>query len=177
MAGGEIAGMRNRNTMTVRGVHDVEYVFDHIEAGKFQSVDFIEAYICPDGCVSGQLLIEGRYAARHTLQRVVAQAAGHRPVGEEKIWSLFREHFFDMESEIKAPAIKHVAGDLKHAILRRQARMRLVEQLPHKDCAACGAPDCATLAEDIVDGQANLTDCLFLKLKQREPLPEESQHE
>ena len=176
-SGGESQGMRNLNTLAVSGVKDVTSVFDSIESGKFQNIDFLEAYICPDGCVSGQLLIEGRYAARHTLQRVVAQMTGHQPIGEEKVWSLFREHFFDMESEIKAPAIKHVAGDLQQAILRRQAKMRMVEQLPHKDCAACGAPDCATLAEDIVDGHADLTACLFLKLKQRDPLPEGSQHE
>ena len=64
MAGGEIAGMRNTNTMTVRGVGGVSYVFDRIEAGKFQAVDFIEAYICPDGCVSGEQTVEGRGVLR-----------------------------------------------------------------------------------------------------------------
>jgi Pyruvate/2-oxoacid:ferredoxin oxidoreductase delta subunit len=178
VSGGESAGMRNLNTLAVSGVKDVTAVFDSIESGKFLNVDFLEAYICPDGCVSGQLLIEGRYAARHTLQRLLAQETGHRtPVKEEKVRSLFYQHFFDMEDAIKAPAIKPVAGNLQQAILRRQAKTRLVEQLPHKDCAACGAPDCATFAEDIVDGQAHLDDCLFLKLKSREPLPEGSTHE
>ncbi len=168
MSGGETFGMRNKNSLSVTGVHDVTTVFNTIEAGKFQNVDFLEAYICPDGCVSGQLLIEGRYAARRTLQRILARMKGESPVAEEKVRSMFREHFFDMEGEIKAPAIKPMTETLQQAIRRRQEKHRLLEQLPKKDCAACGAPDCTTLAEDILAGVAELNDCVFVKLKECE---------
>lgn len=165
MVGGETAGMRNKNSLSVTGVHDVTSVFDTIEAGKFQNVDFIEAYICPDGCVSGQLLIEGRYAARRTLQRIQARLKGESAVAEEKVRSMFREHFFDMESEIKAPVIKPMTETLQQAIRRRQEKHRLLDELPKKDCAACGAPDCTTFAEDILAGEAKLEDCVFVKLR------------
>jgi len=168
MSGGETAGMRNKNSLSVTGVHDVTSVFDTIEAGKFQNVDFIEAYVCPDGCVSGQLLVEGRYAARRTLQRMQARMKGQSAVAEEKVRSMFRDHFFDMEGEIKAPAIKPMTETLQQAIRRRQEKHRLLDQLPKKDCAACGAPDCTTLAEDVLAGEAQLTDCVFVKLKEYE---------
>jgi ArsR family metal-binding transcriptional regulator len=48
---------------------------------------------------------------------------------------------------------------------RRQEKHRLLEELPKKDCAACGAPDCTTLAEDILAGQAKLEDCVFVRLR------------
>ena len=165
MVGGETAGMRNKNSLSVTGVKDVISVFDTIEAGKFQNVDFLEAYICPDGCVSGQLLVEGRYAARRTLQRIQARLKGESAVAEEKVRSMFREHFFDMEDEIKATAIRPMTETLQQAIRRRQEKHRLLDQLPKKDCAACGAPDCTTLAEDILAGQATLEDCVFVKLR------------
>lgn len=34
--------------------------------------------------------------------------------------------------------------------------------LPGLDCGACGSPTCKTLAEDIVRGFANDTDCIFI---------------
>ncbi len=168
LAGGETAAMRNKNTLVVSGVKDIVYVFDSIEAGRFQSVDFIEAYICPDGCVSGQLLIEGRYAARRTLQRVASRQAEEKPVDEEKIRSMFREHFFDMEDEIKARPIQAIPGDVREAVRRRQEKNRVLERLPRKDCAACGAPDCMTHAEDVVDGRARVEECVFLRLEELE---------
>jgi Na+-translocating ferredoxin:NAD+ oxidoreductase RNF subunit RnfB len=35
--------------------------------------------------------------------------------------------------------------------------------LPGFDCAACGAPDCQTLAEDIVQGRAQISHCIFMQ--------------
>jgi iron only hydrogenase large subunit-like protein len=168
MSGGEIAGMRNKNTMAVRGVRDIQYVFDHIEAGKFQSVDFIEAYICPDGCVSGQLVIEGRYGAQRNITAIVERLGNQPLVKEEKVRSLLREHFFDLEADITARAYRRPARDLREAIQRKREEESIRSQLPGKDCAACGAPDCATLAEDIVRGEAARERCVFVRIEQLE---------
>jgi iron only hydrogenase large subunit-like protein len=165
MAGGEIAGMRNENSMTVRGVQDVEYVFDRIESGKFQSVDFIEAYICPDGCVSGQMVIEGRYAAQRNIQRIARKLGDQGQVKEEKVRSLLREHFFDLEEEIMARPVQALGRDLKQAIAMKKEKDAVLEQLSKKDCAACGAPDCETLADDIVLGERKVEDCLFVRIE------------
>jgi iron only hydrogenase large subunit-like protein len=168
MAGGEISGMRNTNTMTVRGVQDVQFIFDRIEAGKFQSVDFIEAYICPDGCVSGGLTMEGRYSAQRNIQRIARRLEDQGHVKEEKVRSLMREHFFDLETEIRARSIQPITKDLRQAIAWRRQRATLLDRLPRRDCAACGAPDCETLAEDVLQGEATLDDCVFVKLERLE---------
>jgi iron only hydrogenase large subunit-like protein len=116
MSGGELMGMRNSNTMSVHSLRDVQYVLDHLEAGKFQSVDLIEAYICPDGCISGGLTIEGRYAAGRNLQHIGRRLGTQSLFKEEKVRSLMREHFFDLEEEIKARAVRPIAQDLRRAI-------------------------------------------------------------
>ena len=167
-AGGEIAGMRNKNTMSVRGVQDVLDVFDHIEAGKFQAVDFIEAYICPEGCVGGQLTVEGRYAARRNLRHVRARLGEQKLVDEAKVRSLLREHFFDIEEQFTARPLRPLGRDLREAVTRKKEGDALLARLPRKDCAACGAPDCATLAQDIVRGRATLDACVFVRLERLE---------
>ena len=164
VAGGQSAMMRDRNTLTVSGLRDVIHVFDRIESGKFEGVDFIEAYICPDGCVSGPLLVEGRYAARRTMQWIAHDAGTQGAVKEEKVRSMFREHFFDLQDDIRARAARPRTTGLRQAVQRRQEKTALVARLPGKDCGACGAPDCATLADDVLDGAAGLDDCVFLKL-------------
>jgi iron only hydrogenase large subunit-like protein len=165
-SGGETAMMRVENTLSLSGTQDVTYVFDRIEAGKFQSVDFIEAYICPDGCVSGPLLVEGRYAAKRVVRELTRRLGPAGRVKEEKVRALFREHFFDLEEEVKARAIKPLAPDLRRAIQMKQERDRLVASLPRKDCAACGAPSCEVLATDVLRGEARIEDCVFVKLDQ-----------
>ena len=172
LTGGEGAGMRNANSLAVSGVGEVLRVFDSIEAGKFQMLDFIEAHICPDGCIGGQMLVEGRHLARHALREILAHvteksARGQvRWVQEEKVRAMFRDRFFDMATEIKARPLKREASDLQHAILLRQEKLRVLARLPGRDCAACGAPDCETFASDVVTDRADLSDCVFVKLEQ-----------
>jgi Na+-translocating ferredoxin:NAD+ oxidoreductase RNF subunit RnfB len=167
MAGGEIAGMRDANTMTVRG-SDVQRVFDRIEAGTYQGVDFIEAYICPDGCVSGGLTIEGRCAAQRNVQHIARSLRASPAVGEERIRRLLREDFFSFEEGISARPVQPLGRSLQEAVARQKELEALVPLLPGKDCAACGAPDCATLAEDIVRGEASLEDCVFVRIERLE---------
>lgn len=164
MAGGETAGMRNTNTLAIRGVRNVTYAFDHIEAGTFQSVDFIEAYICPDGCVSGGLTVEGRYAAQRNIQQIAQRLGRRDAVREDEARALLRRHFFDFEEEIRARRQPPARLDLRQAVARSRERSALLARLPARDCAACGAPDCATLADDILQGKAVLDDCVFLKI-------------
>jgi len=124
MAGGEIAGLRDANTITVGGARDVLRVFDHIEEGKLQAVDFIEAYICPDGCISGPLAVEGRYAARRTVQQIVrrhSRRAGEgAAVPEEKVRALLHEHFFDLEEHLQARPLRPLGRNLEEAAARRR---------------------------------------------------------
>ena len=172
LTGGEVAGMRNANSLAVSGVAEVVRVFDSIEAGKFQALDFLEVHICPDGCIAGQLLVEERYEARHSLLRVAEQlaeqGARRRPQIDEKVRALYRERFFDLEDAIRAKPLTRAPQDLEHAILLRQEKERLRKGLPQVDCAACGAPDCATLAADVIAGEAGIGDCVILRLQELE---------
>lgn len=37
--------------------------------------------------------------------------------------------------------------------------------LPNIDCGLCGAPNCKTLAEDITNNKAHISDCVFIQYK------------
>ena len=51
--------------------------------------------------------------------------------------------------------------------MKKLKRMQSVfAELPHIDCGACGRPSCRALAEDVVRGEGEVTDCVF-KLRER----------
>lgn len=167
-AGGQIGEMRNENTLAISGAADILRVFDRIESGKFQHLDLIEAHICPGGCVSGQLVIENRHAAMRSIQKIVRRRDHHERVKEERVRSLLREHFFDLEEEIRGRPVQPLGVDLRKAIEMKRKMKGIREELPGKDCAACGAPTCEALAKDIVRGEAEPDDCVFLKIRRLE---------
>lgn len=168
MGAGEVASMRNNATIRIRGVQEVTEVFDRIEDGVFQSIDFIEAYICTGGCLGGHLTIAPRHVAQRSLERIARRLGEGQGVKEEKVRSLLREHFFDLHGEIGARPVQPLAGGLRHAIAVKREKDHILALLPGKDCGACGAPDCATLADDIVRGQGKFHDCVFVRLEELE---------
>ncbi|HBG15269.1 MAG TPA: hypothetical protein DDW93_00685, partial [Firmicutes bacterium] len=61
-------------------------------------------------------------------------------------------------------------ADLSTAIKKMGQLEEIVSKLPGIDCGACGSPTCRSLAEDIVQGKAQLTDCIIILREQLEDL-------
>ena len=74
----------------------------------------------------------------------------------------------DFRTAVAFPARPpHPLGrDIVGAITRMQERDRLVAALPGIDCGACGSPTCATFAEDVVLGEAEQSQCVFVHEQQ-----------
>ena len=59
--------------------------------------------------------------------------------------------------------IEKLDEDLSVAMKKMERKRRMMCFLPGFDCGACGAPDCQTLAEDIVQGRAQISHCVFIQ--------------
>jgi hypothetical protein len=79
---------------------------------------------------------------------------------------LYNRNMLAFDHAVKPAAVPPLDGDPQKAIRKAKRREKLFARLPRKDCGACGAPDCRTLAEDIVRGLARLADCPFVKEKE-----------
>jgi Fe-S-cluster-containing hydrogenase component 2 len=166
MASGELPGMRNANSISVKGLQDVIYVLDRIESGHCSGADFVNAYICSDGCFSGHLTIASRYSAQRYLHNIVRQLKEPPPVKEERVRGLMQARLFDLDYAIAPLPVSKPNVDLRQSVARQQQRREIWSQLPKRDCGACGAPDCDSLAGDVVDGEAQITACPFTRIEQ-----------
>ena len=82
--------------------------------------------------------------------------------------NLYREHYFAFEREIKTRPVQPLAATIIEGAAKAKERTAIFDQLPKKDCAACGAPDCKTFADDVIRGRATLSECVFVRLQELE---------
>jgi len=164
ISGGEIMGIRQENCLAVSGVHDVIEVLNDVEAGKLNDILFLECLICPDGCIGGSLTVENRHQARRKVRRLIKMFGEYSRVSREMVLRLYHEGYFNLQKEILPKPLPPLDVDRRKAIAKMAQREQILKQLPGKNCSACGAPDCETLAEDIVLGTASIDDCVFLML-------------
>ncbi|MBM3304336.1 MAG: 4Fe-4S dicluster domain-containing protein [Candidatus Aminicenantes bacterium] len=164
LSGGETRGLKKHRTIAVSGVRDTIRVLDQVEAGQLKDVDYLECMVCPDGCVGGPLAVENRFITKSRILRLVSMASEKVGVERADFGPFVRENFLSFQHPVKPIEVPLLDPDPVEAIRKATRRDELLRLLPGKDCGACGAPDCLTLAEDIVRGLADLDDCpLFRK--------------
>lgn len=158
-SGGEAAGLLNERYLAADGIENVINVLEELEDEKLNDLDFIELNCCTGGCVGGVLTVENPYVAKARIQRL----RRFMPVSCNTIGSEVDIDSLGWTKELTpSPAMKLADNVVK--AMRMMTKLREIEStLPGLDCGICGAPSCRALAEDIVRGYAEETDCLLRK--------------
>jgi iron only hydrogenase large subunit-like protein len=168
LSGGETRGFRSHRAVAVSGIQDTMRVLDQVEAGLLQDIDLLECTVCPDGCVGGPLEVENRFLAKSRILELVASAGEHAVVDQKDVSRLYHKNFLSFDHPVAPVEQRPLDRDPGKAIRKAKRREKLFGDLPRKDCGVCGAPDCRTLADDIVRGYAHLEDCPFVKTRKKE---------
>ena len=163
IAGGEIRGLKYFHSVSVSGVYDTIKILEDVEAGRLDNIEYLGCLICPDGCVGGPLTVENRFMAKSNVLRLIKTFGGKRRVTAHFVKKLYQERFFSFEASVKPKPFSPLDKNREKAIRKMELLERTFEKLPHTDCGICGAPDCRTFAEDVARGEAEISDCLFIK--------------
>jgi len=139
------------DTLLVTGVAHVLSVLEQIEDGLLTSAAVVEPYCCDGGCFGSPLLTEDPAVAawRWAAARLDDGAVSPLPVPPP-------ERPYAPRSGVR------LDDDMGAAIAKLARIDALTKGLPGRDCAACGSPTCAALAEDIVLERAAVSLCPYL---------------
>lgn len=156
--GGESAARAERNFVAVDGIRNVVQVLEAIEDGRLEDADFVELTACVQGCVGGCLNVENPYGSRMRLNHL---ADALPPRRNTLAFTPAARRLAAFQRELDPISIFQLDDDRQTAMEKMFQLEQLVHTLPGLDCASCGAPTCRALAEDVVQGQASLDDCIF----------------
>jgi iron only hydrogenase large subunit-like protein len=164
--GGEAQSLNNEKYLAVDGIHNVISILEEVENERLRDIDFIEANSCLGGCIGGPLTVANRFSGT-SRQRSYVRAASQLAFDKPKSFFNVNEVILsEWDKSIEPNKALNLDDDIEQALVKYAQMEDIVKRLPGLDCGACGAPDCASLAEDIVRGEATETDCIF-KLKER----------
>lgn len=162
--GGQSNAIGVENYIAVDGIDNVIKVLEEMELGKLNNIDYFEGLACIGGCVGGPLNIENPFIAKNRVRRL-SQRDGDIEVDIKYALKLFKEGIICWTEEIEPKGVMQLDTDIESAIKKIEKIDEIVNTLPGLDCGSCGAPTCYALAEDIVRGNANIKDCIFITEK------------
>jgi iron only hydrogenase large subunit-like protein len=163
------------NTLSVSGIKEVKKLLNEIERNNIaESIKYFELTSCIDGCIGGVLNVINPFQAKFNLEQRIKKIKEISKKQKLELDISDDEYYnFALPDEITADNLSKLDNDFKKAMQKLEQLQKEIELLPGLDCAACGAPDCKTFAEDIVNGRAVRSDCIFMLRQQLGELADE----
>lgn len=158
---GEAAGLLKERYLAADGIENIIKILEELEDEKLNDLDFIELNSCFGGCVGGVLTVENPFVARARIQKL----RKFMPVSCNNLEKGYDLTKLSWTQELTPSTSMKLADNVIKAMQMMAQMKEIEEQLPGLDCGICGAPSCRELADDIVRGYSQATDCIFYKIQ------------
>jgi len=153
-------GTEKIRTLAVSGIENVIDILHKVENHLLDQYDYIVLRSCINGCVGGNFNVENPFIARSKINNLIKYSK-NEDYELDSLYSCYLEGIFDV-LPLEPRSMMELDKDIKQAIFKMKKIQELLKILPGFDCGACGSPSCKSLAEDIVQGNAIIEDCLIL---------------
>jgi len=157
--GGEGLASKIYNHVAVDGIENVIKILERVENGKLD-VDFVECLACTNGCLGGPLTVENSFVATNRMGKIKKYIDLKGKTREVDL--IDKSVKLDWDYKLKNKQVLKLDDNMTIALHKMEELERIYNTLPKIDCGSCGAPTCRALAEDIVRGNANIEDCIFM---------------
>lgn len=153
-----------KRALAVDGIKNVTEILENVENDNPGNVDFLELRACDEGCAGGILMTGNRFLTVERLRKLALDHEACELENDMKQLDGFinlKEHSY--LGNVEPRNIDKLDEDISLAMKKMERKRRMMCFLPGFDCGGCGAPDCQTLAEDIVQGRAQISHCVFIQ--------------
>jgi Na+-translocating ferredoxin:NAD+ oxidoreductase RNF subunit RnfB len=150
--------------ISVDGINNVDDILEKIYLGVFPKVKIIEAYSCVGGCVGGNFTLENTFVSKWKINHFsqsLDDEESKKYVKDYKNRIDNNDWYF--KEMINSSETFKLSENIILSIKKMNKINQILNKLPKIDCCACGSPSCRALAEDIVNLDKTINDCIVLK--------------
>jgi iron only hydrogenase large subunit-like protein len=167
LTGGEAKYIKGR-CLSIDGIKNAIEFLEGIENGNIVNFDFIEVRACDQSCAGGILTTANRFLTVERLEERIIKYKQDKIDGKIFDNKSIDNHVKYVQNNVNIDKIEPRSmlklDEDTEAALKKMARIRKINSfLPGIDCGACGTPSCKSLAEDVVQGHAHTSDCIFIQ--------------
>lgn len=168
LTNGEASHIKGR-CLAIDEIHNVIEFLEKIENDEITDIDFLELRACDESCAGGVLVHGNRFLSVERLRNSHSGKSeknnsfkhpeAFKPISEQKEFLLEN---IGVDS-VNPRSIMMLDEDMAEAMRKMDKVNQVIKVLPMIDCSVCGAPTCQAFAQDIVMGDAELKQCVFIQ--------------
>ncbi|HAK00544.1 MAG TPA: ferredoxin [Bacteroidales bacterium] len=157
-------------SLAIDEISNVIEFLEKLENEETCDINFLELRACDQSCAGGILASGNRFFTVERLRKTAIETAAKEDTKVVEASNDILNHTQHLlqnmaVSKVLPRAMDKLDEDMKMAMLKMQMVREIMKTLPYVDCGLCGAPTCRALAQDIVQGKAKITNCIFIQKK------------
>ncbi|PID95619.1 MAG: ferredoxin [Bacteroidetes bacterium] len=166
LTGGE-KQLAKGKSFAIDGIHNVINFLEKVENDEITGIDFLELRACDESCAGGVLTTNNKFLTVDRL-KTLAKEKLEKPENTNPCFAPISnrrdELTENMATEKVLPrSMMKLDDNINEAFKKMQEVNEILSKLPNVDCTMCGAPNCKSLAKDIVQGRATIEHCIFIQ--------------
>jgi iron only hydrogenase large subunit-like protein len=174
---GESDQVKMGKSLAIDEINNVIEFLEKLENDEIKGIDFIELRACDESCAGGILCPGNRFLTVSKMRESVLRQESVLPSERVNDQAYTPEQYTFLEKNVHLGAIHprsimKLDDNVAEAMVKMKRIYELRRVLPQVDCGICGAPTCSALSEDVVQGQADIRQCIFVQkiMEQNEKL-------
>lgn len=165
---GEADQMKDFKSLAIDEITNVIEFLEKVENDEIHGVDFLELRACDESCAGGILCSGNRFLTVDKLHGRASQCASKTGSEATRISERIEKNSNYLREnsgieKIPPRSMLKLDDNMAEAMVKMKRIYEINSSLPQVDCGICGTPSCQSLAEDIVQNDASIRQCVFVQ--------------
>lgn len=165
LTGGEINLLKTGRNLAIDGIHNVSDFLEKLEDEDIQGIDYLELRACDESCAGGILCANNRFLMAER-QRKRMQKSPDEIDAEDNDLLNYREYLNEHKKvlgTVEPRSMDKMDDNMMVAMQKMRKAFEINQNLPQVDCRICGYKSCKALSEAVVNGKAEVVQCVFVQ--------------
>lgn len=165
LTGGEIGLLKEGRNLAIDGIHNVAEFLEKLEDEDIQDIDFLELRACDESCAGGILCANNRFLMAERQRKRMQKSPDEVDAEDNDLlnYTDFLAQHKRVLGTVEPRSMDKMDDNLTVAMQKMRKAFEINQNLPQVDCRICGYQSCKALSEAVVNGKADVEQCIFVQ--------------
>lgn len=165
LTGGEVSLLKNGRNLAIDGIHNVSDFLEKLEDEDIQDIDYLELRSCDQSCAGGILCANNRFLTAERQRKRMHKSPDEIDAEDNNLLN-YVDHLNEHKrvlGEVEPRSMDKMDDNMAVAMQKMRKAFEINQNLPQVDCRICGYQSCKALSEAVVNGKAEIEQCVFVQ--------------
>ncbi len=165
LTGGEVSLLKTGRNLAIDEIQNVSDFLEKLEDEDIQGIDYLELRACDESCAGGILCANNRFLMAERQRKRMHKSPDEVDAEDNDLLN-YLDHLAEHKKvlgTVEPRSMDKMDDNMAIAMQKMRKAFEINQNLPQVDCRICGYKSCKALSEAVVNGKADVEQCIFVQ--------------